>query len=186
MDDTQPFTQAMPPTQESESSVPLMVAQPSSNQTLQPPPPPAPVSGMSATEALLNSMENPTIPAQAGPSQFAPFPEQNPLAAPLSGFSSIPSKAAAIPNPKPYTAPPPYTEPSIVLGAGLSEKPPVRRIIDDVEEGKMRPDEIRSPGVVREEEVSKLSIAELKKMGLGRVASGEFVESFLASRVCET
>jgi histone deacetylase 6 len=133
---------------------------------------------MSATEALLNSMEDPAPATEAGPSRFAPFPEQNPIAPPLTGFSSIPSKAAAVANPKPYTAPPPYTEPSIVLGAGLNEKPPIRRIIDAVEEGKMRAEEVRSPGVVYEEEVSKLSVAELKKMGLGRVPSGEFSHNF--------
>ncbi|GAA5842198.1 hypothetical protein JCM3766R1_005063 [Sporobolomyces carnicolor] len=174
MDETLPFTQDVPTTQDSISTAPATIPQPSSSETQ--PPVPAPehalVTHMSATEALLHSMENPSDATDSGPSKFAPFPEQNPLSAPLTGFSSIPSKAAAVTNPKPYTAPPPYTEPSIVLGAGLNEKPPIRRIIDAAEEGKMRAEEVRSPGVVYEEEVSKLSVAELKKMGLGRVPSG--------------
>ncbi|GAA5829321.1 hypothetical protein JCM5353_004040 [Sporobolomyces roseus] len=168
---TQPFTQAIP-TQESTSSLPPPVPQVSSSETL-------PVASTSAvpiqvtpTEALLNSLEASAVASEGGPSKFAPFPEQNPLAPPLTGFSSIPSRAAVLPNAKPYVQPPAYEEPNIQLGAGLSEKPPIRRIIDAVEEGKMRAEEVRSPGVVHEEEVSKLSVAELKKIGLGRIPSG--------------
>lgn len=174
---TQPFTQALS-TQESTSSLPPPVPQVSSSETL-------PLASTSAvpiqvtpTEALLNSLEASTAATEGGPSKFAPFPEQNPLAPPLTGFSSIPSRAAVLPNAKPYVQPPPYEEPNIQLGAGLSEKPPIRRIIDAVEEGKMRAEEVRSPGVVHEEEVSKLSVAELKKMGLGRIPSGQFLASF--------
>ncbi|GAA6064520.1 hypothetical protein JCM10212_004771 [Sporobolomyces blumeae] len=105
-------------------------------------------------------------------SAFAPFPEQSPLALPLVGFASVPSRAAVLPNAKPYIQPPPYDAQPPQLGAGLSTNPPVRRIIDDAETAKMRAEEVRSPGVVREEEVAKLSVAELKKMGLGRVPSG--------------
>lgn len=160
------------------SSASIAVAQPSQDST-------APLASTSAVPIEAMSVE---VPPQATTtsnevasesnsyvgSSFAPFPEQSPLALPLTGFQSIPSRAAVLPNAKPYTQPPPYDTPNVQLGAGLSTEPPVRRIIDDAEEGKMRVEEARSPGVVREEEVAKFSVAELKKMGLGRVPSGKY------------
>ncbi|GAA5917900.1 hypothetical protein JCM6882_003984 [Rhodosporidiobolus microsporus] len=105
-------------------------------------------------------------------SRFAPFPEQSPLNPPLTGFQSIASRAAELPNSQPYTKPPPYQRPEVEIGAGLSQDPPVRRIVSAEEAKGMRPDALEEPGVVLEDAVQKLSVSELKKMGLGRARSG--------------
>ncbi|GAA5848824.1 hypothetical protein JCM8547_006356 [Rhodosporidiobolus lusitaniae] len=130
-------------------------------------PPPQPSQPAPATTAALEPSAGPS-----GESRFAPFPEQSPLDLPLTGFQSIASRAAELPNAQPYTKPPPYSAPDVQLGAGLRQEAAVRRIVGEEEARNMRTDELHEPGTVLEEEVQKLSVAELKKMGLGRLASG--------------
>lgn len=128
------------------------------------PPPPA----VSASSA----------PQQPGQSLLHPFPEQDPAALPLTGFASVPARAAVLPNAQPYTRPAPYEPPAIELGAGLSRDPPTRRFISDAEikasQTNGMNDLVRTPGVIHDDEVQSLSVEQLKKMGLGRVPSGAF------------
>ncbi|GAA6010687.1 hypothetical protein JCM10207_005798 [Rhodosporidiobolus poonsookiae] len=107
-----------------------------------------------------------------GESRFAPFPEQSALAPPLTGFQSIASRAAELPNAQPYTRPPPYSAPDVQLGAGLSHDPPVRRIVTDEEAKTARAETLKEPGVMFEDEIQTLSVQDLRKMGLGRASSG--------------
>ncbi|GAA5992848.1 hypothetical protein JCM10908_001371 [Rhodotorula pacifica] len=115
-------------------------------------------------------------PLQPGQPQFYPFPEQDPLSAPLTGFASVPSRAAVLPNAKPYTRPAAYEPPPVQLGKGLSPDPPQRRFVNDLELKASltngNSDLGRTPGVVHEDEVKTLSVEELRKMGLGRLPSG--------------
>jgi histone deacetylase 6 len=120
-----------------------------------------------------------SVPAPAAfdskESRFHPFPEQLPQQPPLTGFASIASRAAEREGAQPYTKPPPYVPPEVTLGAGLSSDPPIRRIVGDGEAGEV----LEEPGVVLEEEVQKLSVTELRKMGLGRAPSGVFLRFLL-------
>ncbi|BGP17393.1 hypothetical protein JCM10213_001854 [Rhodosporidiobolus nylandii] len=105
-------------------------------------------------------------------SRFAPFPEQGANDIPLTGFQSIASRAAELPEAVPYTKPPPYEAPDVQLGAGLSQDPVPRRVLTQ-EESKNAPTELlREPGMILEDEVQKLSVAEVRKMGFGRAPSG--------------
>ncbi|KPV74546.1 uncharacterized protein RHOBADRAFT_54352 [Rhodotorula graminis WP1] len=117
-----------------------------------------------------------SAPQQPGQSLLHPFPEQDPSALPLTGFASVPARAAVLPNAQPYTRPTPYEPPAVELGAGLSRDPPTRRFISDAEikasQTNGMNDLVRTPGVVHDDEVQSLSVEQLKKMGLGRVPSG--------------
>ncbi|GAA5932713.1 hypothetical protein JCM1841_001202 [Sporobolomyces salmonicolor] len=157
------YTQALPNGESANPSIASTSQQPAA-------------AGAASLPAVIDSQTQPD-PASQSPksfptSVFAPFPEQSPTDPPLVGFASIPSRAAVLPNAVPYTRPTPYEIPPIQYGAGLSQNPPARRIVDESEASKMRPDELREAGVVRDEEIQKISIEELKKMGLGRVPSG--------------
>ena len=118
-------------------------------------------------------------PVQPGQPQFHPFPEQDPNGLPLTGFASVPSRAAVLPNAKPYTRPTPYEPPTVQLGKGLSTSAPQRRFVNDQELKASltngNSDLGRTPGVVHEDEVKTLSVEDLKKMGLGRLPSGAFL-----------
>ncbi|GAA6044078.1 hypothetical protein JCM8097_005022 [Rhodosporidiobolus ruineniae] len=115
----------------------------------------------------------PPVASTSGESRFAPFPEQSPSALPLVGFQSIASRQAELPNAPPYTKPPAeQLRAPPQLGAGLSQDPPIRRIVDENEAATLRPEALSEPGVALESEVQKLSVQDLKKMGLGRAPSG--------------
>ncbi|GAA5989512.1 hypothetical protein JCM11641_005556 [Rhodosporidiobolus odoratus] len=107
-----------------------------------------------------------------GASRFEPFPEQSPSNPPLTGFQSIASRAAELPNAQPYRIPPSYEAPAFKTGAGLSEEPPIRRVLSAEEAVKVGPDGVREPGTVLEDEVTKLSVAEVYRSGFGRHRSG--------------
>lgn len=165
-------SQAAPPssfTQAPVASAPAPVVT-APEAAILPPPPPA----ISASSA----------PQQPGQSLLHPFPEQDPAALPLTGFASVPARAAVLPNAQPYTRPTPYEPPAVELGAGLSRDPPIRRFISDAEVKASQTngmgDLVRTPGVVHDDEVQSLSVEQLKKMGLGRVPSGAWLGSSLS------
>ncbi|POY71533.1 hypothetical protein BMF94_5454 [Rhodotorula taiwanensis] len=117
-----------------------------------------------------------SAPLEPGQAVFHPFPEQDPAGLPLTGFASIPSRAAVLPNAQPYTRPGRYSPPQVQLGKGLSRDPPQRRFVNDHELKASltngNSELARLPGVVHEDEVKTLSVDDLKKMGLGRLPSG--------------
>ncbi|GAA5820597.1 hypothetical protein JCM3770_007170 [Rhodotorula araucariae] len=173
------FTQAIPaeasqpsqPTQASEPAAPS-VSEPSSA---------APVPTASAVPEIAPAEPQPAISASSAPqlpgqSILYPFPEQDPAGLPLTGFASVPARAAVLPNAQPYTRPAPYEAPKVELGAGLSREPPRRRFINDAEVKASQTngmgDLVRTPGVVHEDEVQEYTVEQLKRMGLGRVPSG--------------
>ncbi|BGP49310.1 Histone deacetylase hda1 [Rhodotorula kratochvilovae] len=173
------FTQAIPaeasqpsqPTQASEpappSSAAPSTAAPAPVAVAAPEVPPVqPQPAISASSA----------PQQPGQSVLHPFPEQDPAALPLTGFASVPARAAVLPNAQPYTRPAAYEAPAVELGAGLSREPPKRRFITDAEVKASQTngmgDLVRTPGVVHEDEVQSMTVEQLKRMGLGRVPSG--------------
>lgn len=117
-----------------------------------------------------------SAPLAPGQALFHPFPEQDPAGVPLTGFASIPARAAVLPNARPYTRPAAYEPPAFTSGKGLSRDPPQRRFVNDQELKASltngNSDLGRLPGVVHEDEVKTLSVDELKRMGLGRLPSG--------------
>ncbi|GAA5844933.1 hypothetical protein JCM11251_007273 [Rhodosporidiobolus azoricus] len=172
----------MDPASQSAYTQPISQAIPVETSSLPPSLPPQPCASTSTTLPAADAV--PAAPASAPTqleastlslpheSRFAPFPEQSPLDPPLTGFQSIASRAAELPNAQPYTKPPPYQPPQVELGAGLSLAPPTRRIVSEEEAKGLRPDALQEPGVVLEDEIQKMSVSELKKKGLGRVPSG--------------
>lgn len=105
---------------------------------------------------------------------------QPPPAIALTGFAAARSLAAARPNPVPYTEPPLYVPaaPSATIPTpGIAAHSGTKRILTKEEEARMKPDELRvvlqTAGLLKEEDVQAMSVAQLKKMGLGRTPSGE-------------
>ncbi|GAA5999704.1 uncharacterized protein JCM10292_003708 [Rhodotorula paludigena] len=159
---SQPVTQPGPVA--STSTAPVAAPEPAVLVQAEPAaPPPPPINSNSA-------------PQQAGQSAFHPFPEQDPAALPLTGFASIPARAAVLPNAQGYTRPTPYEAPNVELGAGLSREAPMRRFVNDAEIEASRTngqgDLARQPGVVHEEKIQSLTVDQLRKMGVGRLPSG--------------
>lgn len=159
---SQPVTQPGPVA--STSTAPVAAPEPAVLIRAEPAaPPPPPINPSSA-------------PQQPGQSAFHPFPEQDPAALPLTGFASIPARAAVLPNAQGYTRPTPYEAPNVELGAGLSREAPMRRFVNDAEIEASRTngqgDLARQPGVVHEEKIQSLTVDQLRKMGVGRLPSG--------------
>lgn len=195
------YTQAIAGTQSGQSQAPAPVASTSTTSAPDLPPPVGIVTDAatkestpglaSTTDQLAAAHIAPTsstqdsasaaagAPLHPGQPQFYPFPEQDPNGLPLTGFASVPSRAAVLPNAQPYTRPTPYEPPTVQLGKGLSTSAPQRRFVNDQELKASltngNSDLGRTPGVVHEDEVKTLSVEDLKKMGLGRLPSGAFL-----------
>lgn len=145
-----------------------------------------------SAESAASASTSSGAPLHPGQPQFHPFPDQDPAGIPLTGFASVPSRAAVLPNAQPYTRPTPYEPPAVQLGKGLSTSAPQRRFVTDQELKASltngNSDLGRTPGVVHEDEVKTLSVEDLKRMGLGRLPSGtsllgrkNFPNAFLTS-----
>ncbi|BGO97405.1 Histone deacetylase clr3 [Rhodotorula toruloides ATCC 204091] len=174
------YTQAIPADASQQSAPATQLEQPVAS-TSTAPATIAPVSAAAASAQVEPQPVDPPIsensaPLQPGQPRLFPFPEQDPNALPLTGFASVPARAAVLPNAQPYTRPPPYDRPNVELGKGLSRDPPPRRFVSEADikasHTNGHGDLLRQPGVVREEEIATLTVDQLRKMGLGRAPSG--------------
>lgn len=128
----------------------------------------------SLAQSLLTDAASPQ--AQASLSQ--PLPAS--AVAPSSAFAAAQALAAGSANAVPYVEPPPYAEPppgkDIPQPTGRVNDGRVR-ILTDEEIGKSNPAEMKElkrkgPAILTEDKIKSMSVAELRRKGLGRVPSG--------------
>ncbi|KAL8278779.1 hypothetical protein RQP46_008848 [Phenoliferia psychrophenolica] len=130
----------------------------------------------SLAQSLLTEAASPSAQASLAISSSLPAPPP----APSSAFAAAQALAAASANPVPFVEPPPYEVPipakDIPVPTGKVGDGRVRLMTDD-EIAKCSPAELKElkrKGItlINEEKVKSMSVVELRKKGLGRVASG--------------